>query len=242
MSPTRGGSARHAARALSFSSGVLAPASGLDPALRGPRRRAARAGPRSSCTASSCCAVRLDEARRAEARPASAWSSSGRHDDHHKARLPVGSLAGDRGAARGRVGRGERAGAEAEPGAGRRCAAPGARRPASTPRRRSRSSSISSRATRTAASGASSRPPAPRSASTTPTLQFYRAVATGPVIEQIAALDFVLFVELIGLTSAAHDQSMPLIDADMIRPGTPRSGSRASAAPRSRSASSTAAS
>jgi hypothetical protein len=50
-------------------------------------------------------------------------------------------------------------------------------------------------------------------------LQFYRAVATGPIIEKIAALDFVLFVEPIELTSASHDQSTPLIDADMIRPG-----------------------
>ena len=51
-------------------------------------------------------------------------------------------------------------------------------------------------------------------------LMFYRAVATESIIDQIAALDFVLFVELIGLTSAAHDQSTPLIDADMIRPGS----------------------
>jgi hypothetical protein len=40
------------------------------------------------------------------------------------------------------------------------------------------------------------------------------------VIERIVALDFVLFVELIGLGSTHHDQSTPLIDADMIRPGT----------------------
>jgi hypothetical protein len=52
-----------------------------------------------------------------------------------------------------------------------------------------------------------------------PALQFYRAVATWPTIEKIAALDFVLFVEPIELTSPAHDQSTPLIDADMIRPG-----------------------
>jgi subtilisin family serine protease len=51
-------------------------------------------------------------------------------------------------------------------------------------------------------------------------LQSYHAVATGPVIERIVALDFVLFVELIGLGSTHHDQSTPLIDADMIRPGT----------------------
>ena len=34
-------------------------------------------------------------------------------------------------------------------------------------------------------------------------LQSYRAVATGPAIEKIGALDFVLFVELIGRTSPA---------------------------------------
>ena len=73
-------------------------------------------------------------------------------------------------------------------------------------------------------------------------LHFYRAVATGPAIDTIVALDFVLFVEPIGLISNHHDQSMPLIDADMIRPGTPPSGSRDSAAPRCSSASSTAAS
>jgi subtilisin family serine protease len=50
-------------------------------------------------------------------------------------------------------------------------------------------------------------------------LQFYRAVATGPAIEKIAALDFVLFIELIRPMSPGHDQSTPLIDADIIRPG-----------------------
>ena len=44
-------------------------------------------------------------------------------------------------------------------------------------------------------------------------------MATGPAIDKITALDFVLFVELIGPTSPAHDQSTPLIDADLIRPG-----------------------
>src|SRR4030095_9603767 len=41
-------------------------------------------------------------------------------------------------------------------------------------------------------------------------LQSYHAVATGPVIARIVALDFVLFVELIGLGSTHHDQSTPL--------------------------------
>ncbi len=52
-----------------------------------------------------------------------------------------------------------------------------------------------------------------------PALHFYRAVATWPVIETITALDFVLFVELIRPTSTGHDQSTPLVDADLIRPG-----------------------
>ncbi len=56
-------------------------------------------------------------------------------------------------------------------------------------------------------------------------------MATGPIIDKIAALDFVLFVELIGLTSAAHDQSTPLVDADLIRPGR-LVPARDSAAPR----------
>ncbi len=44
-------------------------------------------------------------------------------------------------------------------------------------------------------------------------------MATGPTIDRILALDFVLFVELIRPTSGAHDQSTPLVDADLIRPG-----------------------
>jgi subtilase family serine protease len=52
-----------------------------------------------------------------------------------------------------------------------------------------------------------------------PALRFYRAVATWPAIEAITALDFVLFVELIRPTSPGHDQSTPLVDADLIRPG-----------------------
>src|SRR5205085_11447295 len=64
-----------------------------------------------------------------------------------------------------------------------------------------------------------------------PALHFYRAVATGPTIDRIVALDFVLFVELIRPTSAGHDQSTPLIDADLIRPGAawlPRFGGASS--------------
>ena len=51
-------------------------------------------------------------------------------------------------------------------------------------------------------------------------LRSYRAVATGPVIDTIIGFDFVLFVELIGLRHPTLDESTPLIDGDLIRPGT----------------------
>jgi hypothetical protein len=63
-----------------------------------------------------------------------------------------------------------------------------------------------------------------------PELQSYRAVASGPDLDRIAALDFVLFVELIEVASPGHDQSTPLIDADIIRPGTPMGHTRFGAA------------
>jgi len=53
-----------------------------------------------------------------------------------------------------------------------------------------------------------------------PALHFYRGVATWPTIDKIAALDFVLFVELIRPMAGGHDQSTPLVDADLIRPGS----------------------
>ena len=53
-----------------------------------------------------------------------------------------------------------------------------------------------------------------------PALHFYRAVATWPTIDAITALDFVLFVELIRPMTGGHDQSTPLVDADLIRPGS----------------------
>jgi hypothetical protein len=64
-----------------------------------------------------------------------------------------------------------------------------------------------------------------------PGLHFYRAVATGPVIEKIAALDFVLFIELIEPDAPAHDQSISMIDGDVLRPGTPLGHTRYSGAP-----------
>ena len=56
-------------------------------------------------------------------------------------------------------------------------------------------------------------------------------MATGPVIEKIAALDFVLFIELIEPDFPAHDQSTPLVDGDILRPGTPLGHTRYSGAP-----------
>lgn len=52
-------------------------------------------------------------------------------------------------------------------------------------------------------------------------LHFYRAVADARTVDEISGLDFVLFVEMIEPLSDHHDQSMALIDADLIRPGTP---------------------
>ena len=147
------------------------------PRAEGPRRRTALRRAASSCTAFSCCASRWT--RRSNRQLAGLGVQLlGPHDDHHKARLPVGSLEAI--AALPEV---EWLGVSApEQKLSSELAelrALEARRPASTPRRRSRSSSTSSRAmTSGDASGASSKPPAPRSASTTPSSQFYRAVAT----------------------------------------------------------------
>ena len=52
-----------------------------------------------------------------------------------------------------------------------------------------------------------------------PALFLYRAVASSAAIEKIGALDFVLFIEMIKVTTPGHDQSTPLVDADWIRPG-----------------------
>ena len=47
----------------------------------------------------------------------------------------------------------------------------------------------------------------------------FAAIATGSTIEQLLELDAVLYIEPITRTSAGHDQSMPMMAADMIRPG-----------------------
>ena len=153
----------------------------------------------------------------------------GPHDDHHKARLPVGSL--EALAALPEVDwLGVSAPEQKLSVSWPRCEARRGRRPASAPRRRSRSSSTSSRAMRRdfrrelEAVGATL-------GEYDPELDVLSRGGHAAAIEKIAALDFVLFVELIGATSPGHDQSTPLIDADMIRPGSPFGLTRFSGAP-----------
>ncbi len=50
-------------------------------------------------------------------------------------------------------------------------------------------------------------------------LKSYRATAAQVVIDKIAALNFVLFIEPVQTGTGNHDQSMALIGADYIRPG-----------------------
>ena len=52
-----------------------------------------------------------------------------------------------------------------------------------------------------------------------PELRAYYAVASRAAIEEIIRLDFVLFVEPVRKAQANHDQSMPAISVDYIRPG-----------------------
>ena len=78
------------ARALSFSSGVLAPSSGLDPALKA-HADGLRAQGRQFVYGFLLLRVRLDEALEKKLAGLGV-ELLGPHDDHHKARLPVGSL------------------------------------------------------------------------------------------------------------------------------------------------------
>ena len=203
-------------RALSFSSGVLAPSSGLDPALKA-HADGLRAQGRQFVYGFLLLRVRPDEALERKLTGLGV-QLLGPHDDHHKARLPVGSLAAI--AAMADV---EWLGVSA-------------------PEQKLSLELTDLRGSETQAAIADPATPIPivinlfegdesghfrqqlEAAGASvgeydPALQFYRAVAAGPTIDKIAALDFVLFIEPIELTSPAHDQSTPLIDADMIRPG-----------------------
>ncbi|MCP4697058.1 MAG: serine protease, partial [Gammaproteobacteria bacterium] len=54
-----------------------------------------------------------------------------------------------------------------------------------------------------------------------PELRSYRAAVSPGMTDRIIQQDFVLFVERILPEELRHDQSMPLIGADYIRPGNP---------------------
>ena len=115
------------ARALSFSSGVLAPSSGLDPALKA-HADGLRAQGRQFVYGFLLLRVPPDEALEKNAgRPRRPAPRSPRRPPQGP---PAGRIArGGRRAARRRVGRGERAGAKAELGADRAAWPAGARRP-----------------------------------------------------------------------------------------------------------------
>lgn len=203
-------------RALSFSSGVLAPSSGLDPELKS-HADGLRAQGRQMTYGFVLLGVRADEALEKKL-ACLGVQLLGRHDDHYKARLPVKSL-------------------EAL------AALPEVEWVGVSPAELKVSSDLADLRDPGAKGAVDSTTPIPivinlfegdddgsfrrelEAAGVAigeydASLQFYRAVATGPVIEKITALDFVLFVEPIGQSSGSHDQSTPLVDADLIRPGS----------------------
>lgn len=204
-------------RALSFSSGVRAPASGLDPALEA-EAHALREQGREFVYGFVLLRAPLDE-RLEDRLAALGVRLLGRHDDHHKVRLPIGTLPAVTALPEVEwvgVSTAEQK-ASPELAALRRGTAAAAALDPTTPipvivnlfegdddgtfRRELEAAG--------AAVGAYDAD-----------LHSYEAVATGPVLERLAALDFVLFIETIDLNPPGHDQSMPLIDADMIRPGS----------------------
>ena len=216
---------KKAPKGLTFSTGALAPASGLDAALQ---TQALAIQGRSFVYGFVLLRGRPDEAVERQL-AGFGVELLGPHDDHHKARLPVGSLAalaampevawlgvsppelkldGDLTALRGP--KAEKAGF-------------GPATPIPIVINLFEGDETGAFRRELEALGA-------KLAKYDPELEAYRAVATVPIIEKIAALDFVLFIELIGKNSVGHDQSMPLIDADAIRPGTPLGHTRFSAA------------
>ena len=106
------------ARSLSFSSGFFTPSPGLDPALKAQADRVRVEG-RPFVYGFLLLRVPLDGPLQ-NSLASLGVRLLGPHDDHQKVRVPVGSLEAVASAGRGRVARGEPAGAEAEPRAGRR--------------------------------------------------------------------------------------------------------------------------
>jgi subtilisin family serine protease len=204
-------------RGLSFSSGHLAPASGLDPALAA-HTHGLRAEGRQYVYGFLLLRVPLDEALQNKLAGLDV-ELLGPHDDHHKARLPMASLqaiaampevewvgvsaqwqklSSELSALRG--GKGQAA-----------VVGPGDSIPIVI-NLFDGDDNGSFRRRLEAAGATLGRYDAD--------LRSYRAVATGPVIDTITGFDFVLFVELIGLAHPTLDESTPLIDGDLIRPGS----------------------
>src|SRR5262245_48035468 len=208
--------ASEAARALSFSSGVLPPASGLDPALTA-SADGVRARGRSHVYAFLRLRVPLDGTVQ-KALAAHGVKLLGPHDTHHKARLPVSALRAV--AALPDV---EWIGVSArEQKLSLELSEVRAPRGQTTPVDDRTGLPIVINLFEGDESGSFRRQLEAAGGATGgygSTLHFYRALATWPVIGSITDLDFVLFVELIRPMSPGHDQSTPLVDADLIRPG-----------------------
>ena len=221
-------------RALSFSSGRLAPASGLDPALAA-HAHGLRAAGRQYTYGFVLLRGPVDRALQGKLAGLDV-ELLGLHDDHYKARLPIASLRAIAALPEvewvGVSSREQKQSAELSAlrgGHGQAAAvAPGDPIPIVINLFEADDNGNFRR--QLEAAGASlGRYDAD--------LFFYRAVAAGPAIDKIVALDFVLFVELIGRSYPNLDESAPLIDADLIRPGSVTYGSPDSAATRSPSAS-----
>jgi len=208
---------KDAARRLSFSSGAMAPASGLDAALQAKADELRSAG-REHVYGFVLLRAPLD-APTEDKLGELGVRLLGRHDDHHKARLPIAALPAIAALPEVEwvgVSRGEQ---KASPDLAQlrvaRAATPAVDATSPVP--------VIINLFEADESGAFARAIEDAGAALgayDADLHFYRAVATGPVIERLEALDFVLFVDLIGLNPAGHDQSAPLQDADLIRPGS----------------------
>jgi hypothetical protein len=203
-------------RSLSFSSGVLPPASGLDPEIEAEAQRL-RAQGRQSVYGFLLLRVSLG-AELEKKLERLGVKLLGPHVHHYKARLPIGSLE-----AVARVPEVEWVGLSSseqklsrELHELRRAQTPGSAAVATS------GLPVAINLFDADATGSFRRQLEATGAAVgeyDPALQLYRAVATWPTLDRIIALDFVLFVELIRPTTTGHDQSTPLVDADLIRPG-----------------------
>jgi len=205
-------------RGLSFSSGRLAPATGLDPALAADTHGLRSSGGRQYVYGFLLLRVPADETLEKKLAGLDV-ELLGPHDDHHKARLPVASLQAIAALPEvewvGVSSREQKQSVELAALRGLRGAAAAVAPGDSIPivvNLFDGDDNGNFRRQLEAAGATLGRYDAD--------LRSYRAVATGPVIDTIIGFDFVLFVELIGLARPTLDESTPLIDADLIRPGS----------------------